>query len=119
MVLPKLQYIQKFEVHESLMDYYQEFIIKLVAAHKKLGIQKSWTVYENTFKPILDTREFIFVRELESWSDIDKLSNEEPMPKILIDAYGEKEGIQLLQIGKKSIKKITTEVISKIDNWSL
>lgn len=119
MALPKLQYIQRFEVHENLVDYYQEFVMKLVEAHKKQGLTKSWTVYENTFKPIRDTREYIFIRELESWSDIDTLSAEQSLAKILIDAFGEKEGMQILQMGKKTIKKISTEVISRIDMMTL
>lgn len=119
MTLPKLLYIQTFQVHENFVHFYQQFVEKLVEAHKKMGNGDLWSVFENNFKKVGSVREFIFMREMDSWSNMDDLSKEAPLAKLLVSAYGEKEGLQYLELGRRAIRSYSTEVLSKLDNLSL
>lgn len=118
-MLPKLIYIQRFEIHENLVDAFTDFIMKLKEAHRNKEIENKWTVYENSFGSIEATREFIFMREMDSWIKMDDFANEDSLGKLLIDTFGQQQGLQILQVGKRAIKKITTEVISRVDYMSI
>lgn len=119
MTLPDLLYIQKILVHENFLESYQQFLRKLIAAHKNQNINKNWVVYEKPFGTVSNHREFIFIRSLNSWSDLDIISKEESMSQILSNAFGETEALQWLKIAQTSIMKITTEIYSKMKEISL
>jgi hypothetical protein len=117
-MLPNLQYIQIVVVHAEMAEVYQQFLRKLISAHKSLGLDKNWTVYENSFSTIRDTREFIFTRALDNWAEIDAISVEDPLTKIMADVYGESDALQWMKVVQRAIKKITTKVYSKIPELS-
>lgn len=119
MELPNLQYIQIVEVHSEMAEVYQQFLRKLITAHKTQKIAKKWTVYENSFVTIRNSREFIFIRGLESWSDFDIISKENPITKIMADVYGENDALHWMKIVQSAVKKITTFVYSKIADLTL
>ncbi|MHA2252006.1 MAG: hypothetical protein ACXAD7_16705 [Candidatus Kariarchaeaceae archaeon] len=119
MALPNLQYIQKVEVHGELAEVYQQFLRKLISAHKTLRIKKNWIVYENSFSSIRKTREFIFIRGLKAWAEIDEISKEDPLTKIMVDVYGENDALKWMKVVQQAVKKITTLVYSKIPELSL
>ncbi|MHA2032835.1 MAG: hypothetical protein ACW99Q_25995 [Candidatus Kariarchaeaceae archaeon] len=118
MSLPSFQYIQTVEVHSDMVELYQQFIIKLISAQKAMKLEKSWVVYENPFSENEKTRQFIFVRPLNNWSEMDEISKEDSLSSILKEIYGENEAIQLLTVAQRSIKQTTTSVLSKIPNLS-
>lgn len=118
MASSKLLYMQKVVVHLPMVDLYQQFLNKLVIAQKKNGTEQHWTVYEPTFSTIRNTKEFVFIREMDSWADIDIMEKEDPLAKLMMDHFGEKEGIQWLNVAQKAVKSITTSVLSKMDQFS-
>ena len=118
MSLPNLQYIQTIEVHSDMVELYQQFIMKLISAQKAMKLEKSWIVYENPFLESEKTRQFIFVRPLENWSEMDQISKEDSLSSILKEIYGETEAMQLLTIAQRSVKQTTTSVLSKLEHLS-
>ncbi len=119
MTLPKLQYVQFVEVHGEMAEVYQQFLRKLISAYKSMNFSKKWVVYENSFCIVEDSREFIFIRELDAWSDLDGISKEDPLTKIMADVYGESDALQWMEIVRRAVKKISTCVYSKIPELSL
>ena len=118
MTSSKLLYIQKVVVHLPMVELYQQFLDKLVVAQKKNGNEQSWTVYEPTFTTIRNTREFVFIREMDSWAEIDEMEKEDPLAKIIMEYYGDKEGVQWLNIAQKAVKSVSTSVLSKMEQFS-
>lgn len=118
MNLPNLQYIQTVEVYADLVELYQQFIMKLISAQKAMKLEKSWIVYENPFAVTEKTREFIFIRPLDNWSEMDAISKEESLSSILKEIYGEQEAMQLLTVAQRAIKQTTTSVLSKVPHLS-
>lgn len=114
--LPKLQYIQTIEVHSNMAELYQQFLLKLTSAYKELGLDQSWSVYEDVFKPQRTTRSYIFIRPMTGWSDLDNISEEDGIAKIMAKAYGENEAMQWMKIVQQSVKEIKTTVYSKMND---
>ncbi|MCH8908550.1 MAG: hypothetical protein IH840_15800 [Candidatus Heimdallarchaeota archaeon] len=119
MSLPNLQYIQTVEVYSDMAEVYQQFLRKMISAHKASGIKNKWTVYENTMGIVRTTREFIFIRALDNWAQLDEIAKEDPLTKIMLDIYGETDSLQWMKVAQKSVKKITTSVISRNADLSL
>ena len=101
-----------------MVDLYQQFLDKLVIAQRKNSTDLPYCIYEPTFNTVRNTKEFVFIREMESWSDIDKMEKEDPLAKIIMSHLGEKEGIQWLNIAQKAVKSISTSVLSKMNQFS-
>ena len=100
-----------------MAELYHQFLLKLVDAHKKIGLEKPWSVYENVFGKVKGHREFIFIRELSNWSELDNISKEDPISKIMADAFGENEAMQWMSIVQKAVATIETNVLSKFDQF--
>ena len=118
MSLPNLQYIQTVEVHSDMVELYQQFIVKLISAQKAMKLEKSWVVYENPFSADEKSQNFIFVRPLEKWSEMDEISSEESLSTIMKEIYGEQEAMQWLTVAQRAIKQTTTTVLTKVPHLS-
>ena len=114
---PKLFYIQNVKVHIEMAELYQQFLLRLGKAYEDIGIDKPWTVYENTFSKVSRHREFIFVRNLSKWSDIDEITEEQALSQILAQAYGENEAMKWMNVVQKAVKSIETQVLSRLQQY--
>ena len=76
---------------------------KVVEAHKRQDVEKTWTVYENSFTKVDEVREFYIIREMQDWSKMEDIMSEEAIGKVLSDAFGESQGAQILATGQRVI----------------
>jgi len=115
--LPKLLYLQKVKIHIEMAELYQQFLLRLGKAYEDTGLDKPWSVYENTFGNVSKFREFIFMRHLNGWSDLDEISEEQTLSQILAKAYGENEAMKWMNVVQKSVRSIETQVLSHLPQY--
>ena len=117
MTSAKLLYIQTVKVYTEMVELYQQFLLKLTKAYSDLAIDRPWKVYENVFGEVSDFRDFIFIRGLDFWSELDQIATEDGISKIMAKVFGENETIRWMQVVQKAVKSIDTRVISTMDQY--
>ena len=110
--------MQTVKVHNSMVEMYQQFLLKLVKAYENLGIDRPWTVFEKVFGTVKDVRGFIFIRPLDTWAELDNISAEQGLSEIMAKNYSEQEAMQWMNIVQKSVKSIETQVISQLPQFT-